>query len=60
MFLNIAMEKVNMLIKREDFKEIAVIDDSDMTILFTNKCCVVDSFGRVTWYDRKRVNEIRN
>lgn len=49
MFINIALTKINDLIKREDFKEIAFIDDKNVTILFTSKSCNVNSFGRVTW-----------
>jgi hypothetical protein len=51
MFINVALTKINDLIKREDFKEIAFIDDKNVTILFTSKCCNVNSFGRVTWND---------
>jgi hypothetical protein len=51
MFINVALKKINDLIKRDDFKEIAFIDNKNVTILFENKCCNVNSFGRVTWND---------
>jgi hypothetical protein len=49
MFLNVALTKINALIKREDFKKITLIDDKSVTILFSNASCTVCSFGRVTW-----------
>lgn len=49
MFINVALTKINDLIKREDFKSIAFIDDKNVTILFENKGCNVNESGRVTW-----------
>lgn len=49
MFINVALTKITDLVKREDFKSIAFIDDKNVTILFENKCCNINSFGRVTW-----------
>lgn len=51
MFINIALKKVNDLIKRSDFKSIEYIDEKNITISFTGKCCNVSSFGNVTWSD---------
>ena len=51
MFINVALTKINDLIKREDFKSIEFIDDKNVTILFENKGCNVNESGRVTWDD---------
>lgn len=49
MFLNVALTKINELIKRADFKDIGYLDDKNVTILFENKSCNVNESGRVTW-----------
>ena len=57
MFINIAIRKINTLIKQEDFKEISFIDDKNVTILFTSKSCKVNSFGRVIWDETQSEND---
>lgn len=57
MFINVALKKINDLIKRDDFKEIAFTDNKNVTILFTSKCCNVNSSGRVTWGEIQSEND---
>ena len=59
MFLNVALTKINELIKRADFKDIGYLDDKNVTILFENKSCNVNESGRVTWGEHEETETTR-
>ena len=53
MFIGVALKKLNMLIKQEDFIEItSLIEVKGITVAvikFKTKQCTINNFGRVNW-----------
>lgn len=50
-YLPVTLKTLNTLIKRRDFKKIALVDDGEIKLIFQNgKECTIDQWGRVIWY----------
>ncbi len=49
MFTRIALVKLNELISRPDFIEIAHIEADSVTVKFKDSTCTVSDFGKVEW-----------
>lgn len=49
MFKSIAIQKLNLLIQRDDFLKIDYVCDEYMIIKFKEKECIICNFGRVEW-----------
>ena len=57
MVTRIALQKLNELLKRDKFIEIAYLDEKNATLLFEGRACNISSFGNVTWSDVEVDNE---
>ena len=52
MFISVAVRKLNDLLQRKGFISVIAIKDDEITIKFTDRVCVISSFGKVDWFER--------